>query len=212
MKKNWLKITLIALVLIAGIIFLARYKKNGGDLTELAEETLQVLTENESPNQDNGIQEEIPLLTDEPEIQEVQVQEKEEGYLVSVQGEESRFYKKDSVKKDGTYDSRDKVAIYIYCFKTLPSNYITKKKAQELGWQGGSLDSVAKGKSIGGDRFGNYEGLLPKEKGRNYTECDIDTRGKSSRGAKRIVFSNDGHIYYTPDHYSSFSEIIVKEE
>ena len=72
-------------------------------------------------------------------------------------------------------------------------------------------DKYAKGKCIGGDFFGNYEGLLPKANGRSYTECDIDTLGKDSRGAKRIVFSNDGLIYYTDDHYESF-ELLYGEE
>ena len=72
----------------------------------------------------------------------------------------------------------------------------------DLGWEGGSLEPVAPGMCIGGDWFGNYEGLLPED--REYTECDIDTLGKSSRGAKRIVFSDDGLIYYTEDHYESF--------
>ena len=57
---------------------------------------------------------------------------------------------------------------------------------------------------IGGDRFGNYEGLLPDAPGREYHECDIDTLHAASRGAKRIVYSNDGLIYYTEDHYESF--------
>jgi len=86
----------------------------------------------------------------------------------------------------------------------LPDNFFTKKEAEKLGWSGGGLQSYAPGKCIGGDRFGNYEGLLPKKSGRTYTECDIDTLGRSSRGAKRIVFSNDGLIYYTDDHYESF--------
>ena len=55
---------------------------------------------------------------------------------------------------------------------------------------------------IGGDRFGNYEGLLPED--RDYLECDIDTLGAKERGAKRIVFSEDGLIFYTDDHYESF--------
>ena len=62
-----------------------------------------------------------------------------------------------------------------------------------------------------GDYFGNYEGLLPEKKGRKYTECDIDTLGAKSRGAKRIIFSNDGLIYYTDDHYESF-ELLYGEE
>ena len=115
------------------------------------------------------------------------------------------------VKEDGQYDSMEEVALYIHLYGHLPSNYITKKHAQSLGWTGGSLEPYAPGCSIGGDYFGNYEGLLPKKKGRSYTECDIDTKGKSSRGAKRIVFSNDGLIYYSDDHYDSFTLIYGEE-
>ena len=99
------------------------------------------------------------------------------------------------------------MALYIHLFGHLPSNYITKSEAQALGWQGGSLDPYAPGCSIGGDYFGNYEGLLPKAKGRTYHECDIGTKGKNSRGSKRIVFSNDGLIFYTGDHYDSFTQL-----
>ena len=106
--------------------------------------------------------------------------------------------------EDGWYNSKDEVALYIHQYGKLPSNYITKKEAEALGWSGGSLEPYAPGKSIGGSYFGNYEELLPKAKGRSYTECDIDTAGKNSRGAKRIVFSNDGYIYYTGDHYETF--------
>ena len=109
------------------------------------------------------------------------------------------------VSEDGVYDSRDEVALYIHLYGHLPSNYITKKKAESLGWTGGSLEPYAPGKCIGGGRFGNYEGILPEKEGRKYTECDIGTLGKKSRGAKRIVFSNDGLIYYTDDHYESFT-------
>ena len=109
------------------------------------------------------------------------------------------------VSEDGEYWTKDEVALYIHLFGHLPKNYITKSKAQSLGWTGGSLEPYAPGCSIGGGYFGNYEGLLPVKKGRKYTECDIDTRGAKSRGAKRIVFSNDGLIYYTDDHYESFT-------
>lgn len=93
----------------------------------------------------------------------------------------------------------------------LPDNFITKKDAQALGWTGGSLEPYAPGKCIGGSHFGNYEGILPEKEGRSYTECDIDTLGADKRGAKRIVFSNDGLIYYTEDHYESF-ELLYGEE
>lgn len=116
-----------------------------------------------------------------------------------------------TVEEYGCYDSKDEVAAYIHAYGHLPSNYISKKEAQSLGWQGGSLEPYAPGKSIGGSYFGNYEGLLPEADGRSYTECDIDTAGADSRGAKRIVFSNDGLIYYTEDHYGSF-ELLYGEE
>lgn len=106
--------------------------------------------------------------------------------------------------EDGTYTSREDVALYIHQYGCLPSNFITKKEAEKLGWTGGSLEPYAPGMCIGGSRFGNYEGLLPEKDGRTYTECDIDTLGAEKRGAKRIVFSNDGLIYYTEDHYESF--------
>ena len=106
--------------------------------------------------------------------------------------------------EDGWYNSKEEVALYIHQYGKLPGNYISKRDAEALGWPGGSLEPYAPGKSIGGSRFGNYEGLLPDARNRKWTECDIDTAGKSSRGAKRIVFSNDGLIYYTDDHYESF--------
>ena len=113
--------------------------------------------------------------------------------------------------RNGSYTSRDDVALYIHQYGKLPGNFITKAEAQKLGWSGGSLEKYAPGKSIGGDRFGNYEGKLPKKSGRTYTECDIDTRGASARGAKRIVFSNDGLIYYTDDHYNTFTLLYGNE-
>ena len=106
--------------------------------------------------------------------------------------------------EDGSYTTKEDVALYLYLYGHLPDNFITKREAQELGWSGGSLEPYAPGMCIGGTRFGNYEGLLPEAEGRTYTECDIDTLGAKSRGAKRIVFSNDGLIYYTEDHYESF--------
>ena len=116
-----------------------------------------------------------------------------------------------SIDENGTYTSKDDVALYIHIYGKLPNNFITKDEARELGWDGKDLDKYAPGKCIGGDYFGNYEGLLPEKKGRKYTECDIDTLGQSSRGVKRIVFSNDGLIYYTDDHYESFTLLYGEE-
>lgn len=112
-----------------------------------------------------------------------------------------------TVKKDGTYTDKNHVAAYIHKYKTLPSNYITKKEAQKLGWkEKGTLDRVAPGKSIGGDRFGNYEKLLPEKSGRAWKECDIDYV-KGNRNAKRICYSDDGLIYYSPSHYKDFERL-----
>jgi len=112
---------------------------------------------------------------------------------------------KDTLDKNGVYTSKEDVALYIHTYQALPPNFITKQQAQSLGWKGGSLEPYAPGKCIGGSKFGNYEGLLPSKKGRTYTECDIDTLGADDRGSKRIVFSSDGLIYYTEDHYVTFT-------
>ena len=110
-----------------------------------------------------------------------------------------------TVSEDGWYDSKEEVALYLHLYGHLPDNYVTKAEAEAMGWTGGSVEPyTGEGTAIGGSRFGNYEGLLPKAAGRTYTECDIGTVGTTSRGAKRLVFSNDGLIYYTEDHYESF--------
>jgi len=109
------------------------------------------------------------------------------------------------------YDDKDRVALYLHLYGELPPHFITKKEAQKLGWDGGEVEYYRTGAAIGGDYFGNYEGLLPKKKGRSYYECDIDTVGKRSRGAKRIIYSNDGLIYYTDDHYESFTLLYGEE-
>lgn len=110
---------------------------------------------------------------------------------------------------DGVYTSKEDVGLYLYTYGELPSNFITKKEARALGWSGGSLEDYAPGYCIGGDYFGNNEGILPEG---SYHECDIDTlNSKKGRGAKRIVYSDDGRIYYTEDHYETF-ELLYGEE
>ena len=108
---------------------------------------------------------------------------------------------------DGYYYSKDEVALYIYTYGCLPKNFVTKAEAEDAGWSGGSVEKYIPGAAIGGNRFGNREGLLPDAPGRSWTECDINTNGASGRGAERIVFSNDGLIYYTADHYESFEQL-----
>lgn len=125
-------------------------------------------------------------------------EDSEEELIDEILGEEL-------IDEDGWYYSAEDVALYLHTYGHLPENFITKDEARDLGWEGGSVEEYAPGCAIGGDKFGNREGLLPKADGRQYYECDIDTDGRSSRGAKRIVFSNDGLIYYTEDHYESFT-------
>lgn len=109
------------------------------------------------------------------------------------------------------YYDLENVVLYLELYDTLPDNYITKKEAQDLGWSGGSVEQYLEGAAIGGDRFGNREGLLPKADGRSYTECDLNTDGADSRGAERLVFSNDGLYFHTEDHYETFTEVWVED-
>ena len=108
---------------------------------------------------------------------------------------------------DGSYTTKEDVSLYLVLYDELPGNFITKNEARKLGWEGGSLEPYAPGKCIGGDHFGNYEGHLPEEAGREYYECDIDTLYANSRGAKRIVYSDDGLIFFTEDHYNNFEQL-----
>lgn len=114
----------------------------------------------------------------------------------------------DGISEDGIYTSPEEVAEYIHTYNKLPSNYLTKKQAMDLGWESnkGNLWDVTDQGVIGGDKFGNREGLLPKEKGRQWYECDVNYEG-GYRGGERIVYSNDGLIYYTSDHYKSFKQL-----
>ena len=203
--KTWIKRGLAVLLLAALALGTAACGSVEDLISEAIDEELSSLVpetgyaeEEEPPEADTG--EEETLAPDEsgsaPE---------ETGPAGSGEDEPGESETGLTVSEDGVYDSRDEVALYIHLYGHLPSNYITKKEAEALGWTGGSLEPYAPGKSIGGSRFGNYEGILPEKAGRKYTECDIDTMGKKSRGAKRIVYSNDGLIFYTDDHYESFT-------
>ena len=138
-----------------------------------------------------------------PEMEELAV-----DVLTAVAESENEAF----ISEDGIYTAKEEVAAYLNEYGHLPSNFITKKEAKKLGWVSseGNLDEVAPGMSIGGDYFGNYEGILPEADDRDYYECDIDFDG-TYRNEKRIVFSNDGLIYYTEDHYESF-ELLYGEK
>lgn len=112
------------------------------------------------------------------------------------------------VQKGKAYYSKNDVAEYLHLYKELPINFITKKEAEDLGWKSnkGNLWDVTDHKCIGGDYFGNYEGLLPKAKNRKWYECDVNYNG-GFRGTDRILYSNDGLIYFTNDHYETFTQL-----
>lgn len=150
---------------------------------------------------------EFELYETEPQSSESEDEEIPE----STEESETDAYSEPAIDESGWYYSAEDVSLYIYTYGHLPENFITKEEARDMGWEGGSVEKYAPGYAIGGDTFGNREGLLPKEKGRVYYECDIDTNGASGRGAKRIVFSNDGLIYYTDDHYESFTLLYGEE-
>ncbi|SEI80324.1 ribonuclease [Alkalibacterium gilvum] len=119
----------------------------------------------------------------------------------------------DTIEEDGYYSTPEDVALYLHTYDELPNNYLTKDEARELGWKAseGNLWEVTEEMLIGGDYFGNREGLLPEEDGRDYFEADVNYDG-GYRGAERLVYSNDGLIYYTDDHYDSFQQLFGEDE
>lgn len=109
------------------------------------------------------------------------------------------------VEEGGRYTAPEEVAAYLHLYSELPENFITKRMATDLGWESnkGNLWDVTDEMSIGGDNFGNREGRLPEQDGRKWYECDVNYDG-GYRGAERLVYSNDGLIFYTDDHYETF--------
>ena len=142
----------------------------------------------------------VPLLEgDTPQVQE--------GFSA-----ETPSVDDEEIDESGVYTTKEEVSKYLHLYGELPENFITKNKAKDLGWEAsrGNLFEVTDEKSIGGDRFYNREGGLPDKEGRKWFEADIDYRG-GSRGAKRILYSNDGLIFYTGDHYDTFEKLYGEE-
>ena len=168
-----------------------------------AETAIQQIQDDEASQKTNAPQ-------DKDELQDSDEPRNEHGPQDNVDPKEDGANDKLPVYGEYYYELRS-VVLYIETYGELPANYITKSEARELGWEGGSAENYKEGAAIGGDYFGNREGLLPEARGRSYTECDIDTNGYGSRGSRRLVFSNDGLYFYTADHYESFSEVIITE-
>jgi guanyl-specific ribonuclease Sa len=189
---------LLAVILTIGSLSGCR---SGGTAQQPQESAavLQTITEEESPGNQEAQQD-----TQEEAGQEDGPGSGQETPDEAAPGQAAPEDDLPSIDEDGSYTTKEDVALYIHTYGKLPSNFITKKEAEKLGWDGGSLEPYAPGKCIGGNYFGNYEGLLPDG---NYKECDIDTLGKKKRGARRIIYSDDGRIYYTDDHYESFTQL-----
>lgn len=199
MKSRFDKNSKIARIIILWLIIVLAAGFLPGCKRKAPEPSVEPISESEQAQEAANPEEEAA----NPEVDHIESGEEPSEEISPEEAEE--------LPEDGWYYSRDEVALYIHIYGHLPDNFITKKEARKLGWSGGSLEKYAPDKVIGGDQFGNYEGILPDKQGRTYTECDIDTLGKSKRGAKRIVFSNDGLIYYTENHYESF-ELLYGEE
>lgn len=195
---NRLKKTFLPVILIVALLF------TGCEIVFEDDET-------ESESVRHTTVTEVETETESTPVTETEEEETEPSETPSEPSETAVPTESQAIDRDGSYTTAEDVALYIYTYGELPSNFMTKNEARELGWEGGSLEPYAPGMCIGGDWYGNYEGMLPETNGREYHECDINTLGASSRGAERIVFSNDGLIYYTPDHYETFTLMYGQE-
>ena len=207
-RSLWLCLLLAA---ILSLSLLAGCGKGSGQAQENSSSEQSVSSRTQEAGRED--EEELILYEEEDmqddayaEDEETAYEEEDTGPEQGTSGNEDSAGQEQAslIDEDGSYTTKEDVALYIHTYGKLPHNFMTKKEAQKLGWSGGSLEPYAPGMCIGGNYFGNYEGLLPDG---NYKECDIDTLGKKSRGSKRIIYSDDGRIYYTGDHYKTFEQL-----
>ena len=181
MNKKWIRYALGAVIILAAGFFILRNKNAKNAAEQIATNLLTTISESENSNQAEETESSsLQIITDEQtqtENQNTHTSDQASTQNEAASQTSTSETNTSKINKNGTYTSKAEVALYIHTYNTLPQNFITKTQAKELGWNGGSLEPYAPGKSIGGDRFGNYEGLLPKQSGRKYTECDIDTKG-----------------------------------
>lgn len=169
------------------------------DLVPLDEEELQALEEGAQGDDQFEVMDE-DMLVDDPEVELGEDSEDEKN--------ENEDSQKTKLEKDGTYTDKDDVIRYIHEYGHLPSNYITKKEARDLGWSDSAdnLAEVAPGKSIGGDEYGNSDKMLPEEEGRVFYECDVNVE-PGERGEEKVIYTNDGQIFYTGDNMETFEQV-----
>lgn len=189
-------IILFLIFALVGCSLIADLDKGFNDNSSLGENTNPPNGENDNPIIDGGDKTDpIPNPTPDPipDPTPVPIPDEFNDYGFPVIEINLLDY---NIDQYGLYTSLAEVGGYIYLYHGLPSNFYTKSNRVTYTAQNKA--------SVGGDRFYNREELLPNAKGRTYTECDIDYSG-GSRNAKRIVFSSDWLIFYTSDHYASFS-------
>ncbi|MDO5118446.1 MAG: ribonuclease domain-containing protein [Coriobacteriales bacterium] len=182
-----------------------------GDTTDIEVDPTTVSPEPETP---------APSTPTEPEMPGTQTQtydlgpdiELDEG-ITDARLEQAIAAEGVTVEKGGSYTSKVEVALYIHKYGRVPDNYISKTKARNAGWINteGNLWDVLPGKSIGGGGYYNEgwgdEPILPETpEGRDWRECDINYQG-GYRGPERLVYSDDGLVFYTGDHYESFERL-----
>lgn len=186
--KNKIKILLVMIVSVFFIVSCSTILKieNSTDKVESKIET--ILEPKQESKENNGFKVE----------KETKQETKQESRKETISENNNKL------DKNGHYYSKEDVALYLHTFGRLPSNYLTKNEAKNLGWdaQRGNLWKVTDKGVIGGDRFGNREGELPKNE--KYYEADVNYKG-GHRGGERLVYTKGGKvIYYSGDHYENF--------
>ncbi len=103
---------------------------------------------------------------------------------------------------------QQRVASYLHQHQRLPAWYLTKSEARRQGWEPGkgNLCQILPGRAIGGDRFSNREKVLPEKQGRRWFEADVNY-DCGRRGSDRMLYSSDGLIYVTSDHYRNVKQV-----
>lgn len=213
MKKRT-RLELIVFVVAAVIFFFQLFSERNGAIEASPKQSEAISAERLIDNEKNasikeatGSKEEIGYeTTDLKEESRSDASELNEEISSEATSSNEENAAEEIIEK-GEYTAAGDVAVYLHLFGHLPSNYIRKNDAKAAGWDPdeGNLDRVCPGKIIGGDRFGNYEKKLPEKNNRKYFECDVNyDKDYGYRGQERIIFSNDGLIYYSGDHYNTF--------
>ena len=191
--QNKKSLLYIFLAFIAGMLMMYLFnnykieKKNTSENTEISYQ------KSETQNQDNSYS----------------YEKKSKKNQDNFEKEKSDFSNKnnDSSNQIDELTNDEIVVKYLKEHGELPDYYITKSEAKSLGWvpSKGNLCEVAPGRAIGGDIWTNRQKSLPTKSGRKYFEADLNYNC-GNRNADRVVFSNDGLVFVTFDHYRSFEE------